>query len=273
MAEGGQSKARSEPMEKSETSSTGVVLPGSDLRSRRDRPHHFGSLVVNAAAGMSACRSGPTTRRDALSPTPTPGSKSVPSPVMTLTNPVNLISPNGVTASGAGTSGSGYPEMGTPPSLAPSSRAVWDKTLGPVISTANDACFENWTDAAVCAAVAAAAVGFGLGMEAILGASGLTGTAATFSTWLGAFSTAFQAVLTYADCRNGVDGSCVVNVAATVLAGLGLGLAGLGGKVAHGGAWVDLAVPLATFGLAASSAGAIFGLPPVGQFADSANEC
>ena len=126
MAEGGQSKARSEPMEKSETSSTGVVLPGSDFRSRRDRPHHFGSLVVNAAAGMSACRSGPTTRRDALSPTPTPGSKSVPSPVMTLTNPVNLISPNGVTASGSGTSGSGYPEMGTPPSLAPFPRAVWE---------------------------------------------------------------------------------------------------------------------------------------------------
>ena len=189
------------------------------------------------------------------------------------TNPVNVISPNGVTTSGGGSSGGGYPGLGTPPSLAPSSRAVWDKTLGPVISTANDACFENWTDAAVCAAVAAAAVGFGLGMEAILGASGLTGTAATFSTWLGAFSTAFQAVLTYADCRNGVDGSCVVNVAATVLAGLGLGLAGLGGKVAHGGAWVDLAVPLATFGLAASSAGAIFGLPPVGKFADSANEC
>ena len=44
-------------MEGSEAGPAGVVLPGSDFRSRRDRTHHLRSLVVNVVAAISATRS------------------------------------------------------------------------------------------------------------------------------------------------------------------------------------------------------------------------
>ena len=133
-------------------------------------------------------------------------------------NPVNLISPNGVAVSGGRSSGGGYPGLGTPPSLAPSSRVVWDRTIGPVISTANGACFENWTDAAVCAAVGAAAVAIGAGGAVLFGDFGsivlANGTASTYASWVGL---ALQSGLTVSACQDGLDSRCGFNLGLTVL--------------------------------------------------------
>ena len=153
---------------------------------------------------------------------------------------------------------------------------AWDATGGKVVSGVNDLCFESWQEAATCTAVVAGTVSLGVGGAAVLGVGGgLAGTAGTVASTAGYIGVGAQGLLTVDDCRRGVDGSCLINGAATLAGGIGLGLGSAAGNYGMIGAhlrdadiYAGIAQALGVGGLTAGAVGYLFGFPGVASFAD-----
>jgi hypothetical protein len=139
----------------------------------------------------------------------------------------------------------------------------WQETFGyghrasgldAMLVDASTYCMAGWTRKLGCggAAVGAMALGFG--------AVGATGA----SIVVGGASTVLQGASTIGDCRQAVDGSCVVNAASTALGVASFGM----GATAQ---WVKAAPikdPLKVFSTATGVPGWLTGLPPVGDRVD-----
>ncbi|MBK6858605.1 MAG: hypothetical protein IPG97_19165 [Microthrixaceae bacterium] len=140
----------------------------------------------------------------------------------------------------------------------------------------SDTCGGSWGAAAGCAAFALAVAALVLGGWAAMGGvAGLGATSAlSASTLANAFAVASlvaQTVITVGDCMQGADASCFFNVASLVFGGIGTALGRGSSAIAASAAAVEvveLAVPMAAFGLAASATGVGFGFPGLSGWAD-----
>lgn len=140
---------------------------------------------------------------------------------------------------------------------------VWDAgvLVGTPMAEAQEHCTSTWSGRAGCVALAAGTIALGAGAGAAAVGSA-TGATASTSTVFGAVATLAQGVVTYYDCLGGADGSCYVNVGATVLSAVSLGLGAVAGRAGA------LTAPVLASNAAASAAGYLMSFPGVSNLAD-----